>query len=74
MHIDDLNRELDKIDNALAHAETYLAKNNEANASLHLSDRVLYSPLTTAVINARTSVTRIRELAGVDLASSPPPR
>lgn len=61
----DALRELAKIEAALAAAETHLTKQNEANAALHMSERVLYSPLTVAVINARESAKKVRdELAG----------
>lgn len=56
MHNDDLLRELDKIGTALHHAGEYLAKMNESNAMLHLSERVLYSPLTVEVLHAKESV------------------
>lgn len=63
----DALRELSKIGEALKNAEEHLTKQNEANAALHMSERVLYSPLTVAVINARESVKRVREaLGGVD--------
>lgn len=61
MHPDDMVRELDKIHTALEHAGNHLSKQNEANASLHLSNKVLYSPLTVAVLNAAESATRLRE-------------
>lgn len=57
----DILRELSKIETALAAAEEHLTKQNEANAALHMSDRVLYSPLTVAVVNARESAKRVRE-------------
>ncbi|MFC4334065.1 hypothetical protein [Salininema proteolyticum] len=56
----DVLRELAKVEAALAAAEEHLTKQNEANAALHLSERVLYSPLTVAVVNARESATKIR--------------
>lgn len=61
MHPDDVRRELSKIAVALEGAEARLARENESNAALHMSDRVLYSPLTVAVINARKSLARVRE-------------
>lgn len=57
----DILRELSKIEAALAAAEEHLTKQNEANAALHMSERVLYSPLTVAVVNARESAKRVRE-------------
>jgi len=57
----DALRELAKIEAALEAAETHLTKQNEANAALHMSERVLYSPLTVAVINARESAKKVRD-------------
>lgn len=51
-----LKRELDKIELALKHAVEYHKKVNEANAILHLSERVMYSPMTTELFNAHLSV------------------
>jgi hypothetical protein len=56
----DVLRELTKVETALAAAGEHLTKQNEANAALHMSGRVLYSPLTVAVVNARESVKKIR--------------
>jgi hypothetical protein len=56
----DVLRELTKVETALAAAEEHLTKQNEANAALHMSGRVLYSPLTVAVVNARESANKIR--------------
>ena len=56
----DALRELAKVEDALASAEEHLTKQNEANAALHMSGRVLYSPLTVAVVNARESAKKIR--------------
>lgn len=53
---DDAQRELDKIADTLAWAEQHLSRNNEANAALHCNDRVMYSPLTSRVVEARRSV------------------
>lgn len=60
----DVLRELAKVEAALAAAEEHLTKQNEANAALHMSERVLYSPLTVAVVNARESAKRIRTHLG----------
>lgn len=62
MTSDDLNRELKKIGDALAWADQHLSRDNESNAALHCADRVLYSPLTVAVANARESLDRVRHL------------
>lgn len=56
----DALRELAKVETALAAAEEHLTKQNEANAALHMSGRVLYSPLAVAVVNARESANKIR--------------
>ncbi len=56
----DVLRELTKVETALEAAEKHLTTQNEANAALHMSDRVLYSPLTVAVVNARESAKRVR--------------
>lgn len=46
MNKDNALRELEKIEDALAQAFDYHALTNEANAKLHGSDKVMYSPLT----------------------------
>lgn len=51
--ITDLRRELAKAHDALAAAEIHLARHAEANAALHLADRVMYSPLHAKVQAAR---------------------
>jgi nucleoside diphosphate kinase len=63
-HDIDALRELAKVEATLEAAEAHLTKQNEANAALHMSERVLYSPLTVAVINARESAKKIREALG----------
>lgn len=57
--ITDLRRELDKAREALASAETHLARHAEMNAALHCSERVMYSPLHAKVTAA---------IAGIDYA------
>ena len=49
-------RHYDKIAHALNAAEKYLTLMNESNAALHLSDKVFYSPLATAVHDAIESL------------------
>lgn len=44
----DLIRELDKIHDVLDRVTEYLQAQNEANALLHMSDKVMYAPLTSA--------------------------
>lgn len=62
----DLRRELAKAREALADAERHLARHAEANAALHCSERVMYSPLHAKVAAA---------LHGIDhaLARTEPP-
>jgi hypothetical protein len=61
MHHDDALREVDKVLAALQRAGDHLSKQNEANAALHLADKVLYSPLTVAVLNAADSAAKLRD-------------
>lgn len=50
--ITDLRRELRKAREALAAAETHLARHAEANAALHCAENVMYSPLHAKVQTA----------------------
>lgn len=50
--ITDLRRELAKAREALAGAETHLARHAEMNAALHCAERVMYSPLHAKVAAA----------------------
>jgi len=54
--ITDLRRELEKACGALMDAETHLARHAEANAALHCSERVMYSPLHAKVQAAITGI------------------
>lgn len=56
----DVHRELAKIEDTLAWAIRHHEKTNEANAALHLNEKVFPSPLTIALGNARTSVELVR--------------
>lgn len=56
----DALRELSKIETTLEAAELHLTKRDESNAAGHMSQRVLYSPLTVAVVSARESAKKIR--------------
>ena len=56
----DALRELSKIETTLEAAELHLTKRDESNAAGHMSERVLYSPLTVAVVSARESAKKIR--------------
>ena len=55
---EDDKRELSKVEEALGLAVHYHTLTNEANATLHKSERVLYSPLTVALEDAKTIVRR----------------
>ncbi|MDX3232972.1 hypothetical protein [Streptomyces sp. ME19-01-6] len=50
--VNDLRRELAKAREALAAAETHLARHAEMNAALHCADRVMHSPLHAKVTAA----------------------
>lgn len=52
----DLIRELEKIFHTLDSVVDYLETQNEANAKLHMSDKVMYSPLTSAAGLANKSL------------------
>lgn len=54
--ITDLRRELDKARDALAAAETHLARHAEMNAALHVAERVMYSPLHAKVTAAISGI------------------
>jgi hypothetical protein len=47
--VTDLRRELEKARDALTAAELHLARHAEMNAALHVSDRVMHSPLHAKV-------------------------
>ena len=50
--LSNLKRHLDKAEQALDWTERHLTLTNEANAALHLSEKVFYSPLTSLVHDA----------------------
>lgn len=52
----DLIRELEKIFHTFDSVVDYLETQNEANAKLHMSDKVMYSPLTSAAGLANKSL------------------
>lgn len=58
MRASDLVRELEKAENVLGMVERYLTAFNESMAALHLSERVIQSPLTAAVMQARMDLTQ----------------
>lgn len=49
---EDAVRELEKAANVLRAVERYLSAYNESMAALHMSDKVMASPLTSAVQQA----------------------
>jgi len=55
----DIERELNKIDDALAWAITREEKNSEANAAQHCSEKVLYSPLTIKLQLAKDALAKL---------------
>lgn len=55
----DLVRELTKTADTLSWAEKYLTRENEANAALHMNDRVFYSPLTTQIHECGLALSRV---------------
>ena len=59
--VTDLRRELAKAREALAAAETHLARHAEMNAALHCAADVFYSPLHAKVAAALTGVDRALE-------------
>lgn len=44
----DLIRELEKVLEVLSRVTDYMQKQSESNAALHMSDKVMYPPLTSA--------------------------
>lgn len=67
MERSDLVRELSKIMDTITWAEKYLTRENEANAALHMNERVFYSPLTTQIHESGLSLTRVlADLAEAD--------
>jgi len=67
MNRDDVRRELEKIRDVLDWAAKHHTRENEANAALHLNEKVFYSPLTTQLVEAQWSIERmIRNLTDVE--------
>ncbi len=52
MEKEDLIRELNKIHDVFDKVVEYLQTQSEANAHMHMSDKVMYPPLTAAAILA----------------------
>lgn len=61
MDTEDMKRELEKIKDALEWASTHHEKQSEANAALHGSTKVMYTPLASKLSNALMSVERVLE-------------
>lgn len=53
----DLIRELQKVSDVLGNVAEYLKAQNEANAKLHMSSNVMYSPLTSAAALSHRDLT-----------------
>lgn len=49
----DLHRQLEKLEEALTLALEHHEKQNESNAALHCSKKVMYSPLTVKLQSAK---------------------
>lgn len=64
-------RELAKAENVLGQVERYLTAHNESMAALHLSERVVPSPLTASVINARMDLQRALGRASEGTSNNP---
>lgn len=59
--INDLRRELSKAAETLAAVEKHLARTAEANAALHVADRVMYSPLHAKVASTLNGIAHALE-------------
>lgn len=57
----DALREMEKVVETLEKAADHHIKRDESNAALHLSDRVLHAPLTTAIVAAHQSAMKVRD-------------
>jgi len=55
-----MGRELDKVEEALKWATEHFSRQSEANAALHCTERVLYTPLATRLFAAQRSLTFVR--------------
>jgi hypothetical protein len=56
---EDLIRELQKVFETITRMTSHLQKQSEANAQLHMSDKVMYPPLTSAAILATESMQQL---------------
>ncbi len=66
MKNEDFKRELQKVLEAIEAATEYHEKSNEANAALHLSERVLYSPLTAKLQTADNTLRNLLLMLEID--------
>lgn len=57
---ENVDRELQKIEEALKWAVKHFEAQSEANAAFHTSEKVMYSPLAVKLFNAVKSVDAIR--------------
>lgn len=68
--ITDLRRELSKAAEALTAVEKHLARTAEANAALHVAERVMYSPLhakvTATLAGLDHALARTEQAPGID--------
>jgi len=53
---EDLIRELEKVEGVFEKVTKYLQIQSEANAGLHMSDKVMYPPLTSATALANQAL------------------
>ena len=60
MQATDASRELAKVENVLSQVERHLVAHNESMAALHLSEQVMQSPLTVAVIQSRNNLRNLQ--------------
>lgn len=58
---EDMRRELTKVREALAAAEVYFMHQNEGFAAAHMNPKVHYWPLTTTIMGAHRSISRLLE-------------
>lgn len=59
MEQQDLVRELMKISQVLDRVTEYLENQSQGNAFLHMSDKVMYPPLTSAAILANKELSQL---------------
>lgn len=57
----DALREMEKVVETLEKAADHHIKRDEMNAALHMNDRVLHAPLTSAIVQAHQSALKVRD-------------